>query len=414
MSPGESAKPSFGVAVIPIKRHEGVHLLAGSASLSPRPLSPYAEPVREFLAALSTTLRDDPTAGRMPDVATFAFAIRRGNIERLHKAAGDLGNRLGLGVVLHIAPSNVPVNFAFSYLFGLLAGNANIVRVPSREWPQVTAIYAAMNRVFSSGDHEAVRQRTAIVRYPRNAQATADFSKLCQGRLVWGGDATVQHVRTIPLPPRATEIAFADRYSLCVMNADAVAALDQQGLEKLANDFFNDTYLVDQNACSSPHLVIWYNTLNNDAEARFWRAVEHVARRQYAMEPIKQVDKYTHLLLDGLHLDGNAALNARHSEYVYRIGLDELPNDVETLRGRYGYFYEYHTTNLQQLARVVTPRYQTLTYFGVDRERLRDLVIGGGLAGIDRITPVGKALDIDVTWDGHDIVRSLSRIIDVR
>jgi len=36
------------------------------------------------------------------------------------------------------------------------------------------------------------------------------------------------------------------------------------------------------------------------------------------------------------------------------------------------------------------------------------------LSGIDRIVPVGKALDMDVTWDGYDIVRSLSRVIDVK
>ena len=55
-----------------------------------------------------------------------------------------------------------------------------------------------------------------------------------------------------------------------------------------------------------------------------------------------------------------------------------------------------------------------MTYFGADKSQLLDFVVKNRLLGIDRIVPVGKALDIDVIWDGYDIVRSLSRIIDVK
>jgi len=48
----------------------------------------------------------------------------------------------------------------------------------------------------------------------------------------------------------------------------------------------------------------------------------------------------------------------------------------------------------------------------VDREALRDFVVSNRLSGIDRVVPVGSALDISVIWDGYDIVRTLSRIID--
>ena len=71
---------------------------------------------------------------------TFAFWIRRANIERLAREFGTSSQdqeRLGLGLVLHFAPSNVPINFAFSYVFGLLAGNSGIVRVASPTSPQV-------------------------------------------------------------------------------------------------------------------------------------------------------------------------------------------------------------------------------------------------------------------------------------
>ncbi len=60
----------------------------------------------------------------------------------------------------------------------------------------------------------------------------------------------------------------------------------------------------------------------------------------------------------------------------------------------------------------VNERYQTLTYFGLDAARLRDFVVSQRLRGIDRIVPVGRALKMDLVWDGYDIVESLSRLID--
>ena len=32
-------------------------------------------------------------------------------------------------------------------------------------------------------------------------------------------------------------------------------------------------------------------------------------------------------------------------------------------------------------------------------------------AGIDRIVPVGKAMDIGVVWDGHELIREASRLV---
>ena len=55
-----------------------------------------------------------------------------------------------------------------------------------------------------------------------------------------------------------------------------------------------------------------------------------------------------------------------------------------------------------------------MTYFGLSESDLSDFVVKNRLFGIDNITPVGTALDIGVFWDGYDIIRSLSRTINVR
>ena len=32
--------------------------------------------------------------------------------------------------------------------------------------------------------------------------------------------------------------------------------------------------------------------------------------------------------------------------------------------------------------------------------------------GVDRIVPVGRTLDFALVWDGHDLIRELSRVVD--
>jgi len=47
-------------------------------------------------------------------------------------------------VLFHVVPSNIPVNFVFSLFSGLVTGNTNIVRVPSKGFEQVTIITDAI------------------------------------------------------------------------------------------------------------------------------------------------------------------------------------------------------------------------------------------------------------------------------
>ena len=53
----------------------------------------------------------------------------------------------------------------------------------------------------------------------RDNATTAQLSTLCDSRVIWGGDATVLEVGAQPLPPRATEIRFADRFSMALLDA---------------------------------------------------------------------------------------------------------------------------------------------------------------------------------------------------
>ena len=377
-----------------------------------RPLRPFAPDVLDFLSALSAALLKDREAKAYPDVITFAYFCRRANLTRLEEEyAGRLDGRLGRGVVFHIAPSNVPINFAYSLTAALLSGNGSIVKASSRDFPQTRIVCRAMEKLLTE-DFAPLAPYVCVVTYPREAQkVTEAFSARCDARVIWGGDETVRRVREAALPPRAVEVAFADRYSLLCIRPEAVTALSEEALERLAKDFYNDTYLTDQNACTSPRLIYWVGEGDSrEASERFFRAMGAYARQRYELPAVTAVDKLTAACRAAMKLEG-AEIIPGPDNWVTRVRVKRLCPELYELRSPGGFFLEYAAPTLDALGDFVTPRVQTLSYLGLSPEELSRFVLENGLTGVDRIVPVGHTMDFALTWDGYDLIQTLSRKI---
>lgn len=387
-----------------------VDFLLGDENIAVKPLPPYADVVCEFLNELSIKLLGDKAVKNYADVVTFAFWCRKANLAKLKGRFNENHFRLGRGLLFHITPTNVPINFAFSYVFGLLSGNANIVRVSTKIYPQIEIVLQALDEVFKRPKFALLKSSTAVVRYAHDEAVTSYLSSICDMRIIWGGNHTIEDIRKCKIPVNSTEIVFPDRYSFCVLCSDKLTELDDVGLKHLANGFYHDTYLNDQNACSAPHLIVWTGKAVETAKIKFWQAVYQAAQK-YDLAPVKVVDKY--LLLCEQAIVHSLTEVIRMENLIYRVILPNLPDCVDGLRGKFGLFYEYEAADLDLLAGMVNKKYQTITYFGETKERLADFVQSNQLRGIDRIVPVGSAMEMNVIWDGYDLVRTLSRIIHV-
>ncbi|MEG1752299.1 MAG: acyl-CoA reductase [Christensenella sp.] len=388
---------------------KNIEFLVGSLPINNCPLKPYSDMVCNFAAQLSQNLLKNSNTKAYSDVLSFAFWCRKGNVKLLQQQwTGSDESRVGKGLVFHIAPSNVPVNFAFSYMFSLFAGNANIVRVPSKDFPQVRIIITAIKEVLN--DFPEIMSRTAFVRYPVNDDITQELSNMADARMIWGGDSTVKSVRSLDVKPRCIDVVFADRYSFSIIDGVAVHEANEKQMMSLARGFYNDTYLMDQNACSSPQIIFWQNAQDADKE-KFWQAIYDYAEKNYVLQPASAVDKYDKACSDAISLT-NISKVIRYGNLLYRVIVNSYENIKECkLRGSCGYFYETDLQNFVDLKAIVTEKYQTITYYGINANELCDFVKEQGLRGIDRIVPIGDAMDIGVIWDGYDIVRMLSRIV---
>ncbi len=375
-----------------------------------KPLRVFDASVVEFLGELSAELLKSPLVRQYPDLSAFAFYVRKANLAKLREQLKLEEGRLGRGLCFHIAPANIPVNFAFSWIFSLLAGNANVVRLPSKPFPQVDALLSVIQSHLSR--NLELESRNLFVRYPRtDNETTAAYSAIADCRMIWGGDRTIVSVKALPSMPRCVDIAFADRYSVALINGEAVLAADDTQFTRLIEGFYNDTYLMDQNACSSPQIILWEKD-SPAARTRFWTAVEASARKKYVLQDAVSVDKYTLLCEEAVK---NPAVKSftRVENLLYRAELSALPDNPVEHRGKGGFFFEYALNDRSEFFAVVTEKFQTVTQFGIDAEELRQQIVGHGLRGIDRIVPIGQAMNIGVIWDGCDLIRALSRMVNV-
>ncbi len=398
------------VVVIQLDNFHNLNVVAGAKQVCITPEMPFSDNSIDFLDELSIVLRQSPESKIYPDLMAFSFWCRKENLNIMKRKLNNNHQRLGRGLAFHISPSNVPLNFGYSFIFGLLSGNSNIIKVPSDEFPQAEFFYNTLNDLLKKKKFTSLFDNTAFVKYDKKSDITEYFSSICDVRVIWGGDLTIKNVQEYQTPVRCIDLTFSDRYSLCLINMDKLSALTTTELNKVVKLFYNDIFLMDQNACSSPHIIIWLGAKKKNSKNKFWKLLEKCAKNNYTIESITTMDKYTRLCKTAIEI--NVPIDFKnYDNYVYRISLKEIPSNIDQFRGNCGFIFEYGISDLDEIRHIINKKYQTMTYFGVDKLLLVEFVIKNKLNGIDRIVPVGKALDIDLIWDGYDIINSMSRII---
>ncbi len=377
------------------------------------PLEPFSNEAVKFLNTFSKILLNNPKVSEYPDLVTLSFFCRKANIMLFkEKYTNPDVLRLGIGLVFHIAPSNVAVNFFYSLVSGLLSGNLNIIRLPSILFEQVNIICEVIEKISEDPIHNSITSKIVLIRYDSSSSATSFFSSICDARVIWGGNETIQKVRENKIPPRSFDLTFADRYSLCVINANKY--VKENSPEKIARSFYNDTYLFDQNACTAPHLIIWLGTNKNVDESKiiFWESLHKLLKKEYKVQPIIAVDKLSSFYNQSINMSNIEKIETPDN-LIWRIKLEKLSKNIDQYKCNSGYFSEYHANSLNEIEGIIDKSYQTLSYYGMSNDELNKFVKESKVKGIDRIVPIGRTSEFSLTWDGYDLIAKLSRVCQI-
>ena len=374
-------------------------------------LSPFSPQARDFVAEFARRVLRLSSLRQFPELATLAHWFRPAALEHLARRATTVEGSVVLarGRVFHLAPANVDVLFAYAWLMSLLCGNRNVARLSQKPGAQRDALVGLLRQMHDEGLHPAILERTVLLTYPHDDNITRVISAGCHARIIWGGDATVARIRSIPLAPLALEIAFPDRFGVAAFRAAAILALSPQERSEVARRFCNDILWFGQQACSSPRCLYWVGESAQIAAAKalFWPAVqEHAA--QFENEPASVIARVTDAYLLAA-MGQQVALDGDLSAYPMRLASTHAGCNFREVQSGHGMLVEVDIDSLQSLPAQLGDRDQTLVQYGFDSEELAALLRSLGGRAIDRVTPVGRALDFHHVWDGIDLFRVLTR-----
>jgi hypothetical protein len=382
-----------------------------------QPLPP--DLAKNYCADLSKLLLSRNEARAFPDLQALGFWLRSASIENMAERfldAPEGTRRAPAGIVFQLPPGNVASLFGYTSSIALLCGNAVLVRLPSAPHPAQIVLTDLMRETLERAA-PALAERLILLRYDHDDAITQQLSLACDVRLVWGSDATVDHIRRLPLPALARHISFGDRFSALAIKADYHLALDEAARTELVTKLFNDIYLFDQMACSSPRLLVWVGNEDASTEAGndfYPRLAAHALAKNYQIGAAENIAKLNASYLALYDLSPTA-----YKVYAPQLSVITLPDlarlaPFKSVNYGHGMLLAARLAALEELARGAERRDQTLVCCGFDENEIRAFSESCRGRGFDRIVAAGQASAFNPVWDGYNLFDAMTRLIGVK
>jgi hypothetical protein len=167
---------------------------------------------------------------------------------------------------------------------------------------------------------------------------------------------------------------------------------------------------MDQKGCSSPQALIWIGKDKKKIKDKFFNILSEIAKKKYNNDLSVTNNKISSISLTAVKSEINFLSSYKNFNLV-RIKLKKISKEIEKIHPNFGTFVEVDINSITQLNKIISKKLQTISYFGVNKKKIYALIFKHGILGVDRIVPVGRALDMNIEWDGYDIIRALSRRI---
>ena len=370
---------------------------------------PFSRERIDLLDKLSKKILKEQKFRAYPDLISFAFFCRKKNMDHIKSESNIFPKTIGIGTILHFTPNNIPMNFALSFLFGYLSGNSNIVKAPISKFPQARLFvesWIELNNDLEIADH------SMFIDFNREDENIKKFTQLADGILAWGGDKSISAISTLPKNPSSVFWSFPDRFSISIVDANKFLELSKVELGKTIEGFYNDTLVVDQNACSSPSALFWIGDKEKIEKAKtvFWNSFEKKYASNYRIGPVEKIDRAI-LITQIADLDSNSNTINDWYQNIVRVSIPSNKISLNNLKGKFGVFMESEIKSLDEIKHLFTKKLQTVTVFGIENSLIQDFIVLNRLKGGDRIVNFGHSLDFSISWDGKNAINQLTRTI---
>lgn len=398
--------------LFPQSQTQSVDEIIDQVTSSSHTIQPFSPEVINFLDKVSKSLFS--LSRKDSSLAPLAFFLRRGHTTSLQKQFSVRlpKNCLAVpkGVVFHIPPTNVDTLFLYTLSISLLAGNANIVRISKNSGPSTEVLLQTLFQILK--DEPLVSKLIAFIRFGRDDFLLNQLSSISDLRMIWGGDNTVKSIQQATNVSMPQDLVFPDRLSFAAICVESWGKLSEIEKNNLAEKLYNDSYWFDQMACSSPQQIIFVSKENQnaiDCSTELLNLLDCIAEKRYSTVEGQAINKMVDIVKAyGLGAEAGVWISNQTSA-ITGLQLGE----ISQIRPGGGFFSIQICEDLTDIASQISRKIQTLSVFGFSESQIRNLVIKVNGSGIDRIVPIGQALDFNVIWDGKDLLNEMHRLVNV-
>ena len=215
-----------------------------------------------------------------------------------------------------------------------------------------------------------------------------------------------------PLPLRngGKPIWFPDRSSFSVRKGEALTSLDEGARKALAQRVYNDVFIFDQMACSSPHVLYVVGQPDRDGAA-VAALLDDISRLALAAGETAGTGHFMRKMVvayKAAAIGGASSIDWRNPVLTTVSSSPDRRHD-ERVGG--GFLWVDFIASLAAVETMAQERDQTVTHFGFSPEEVAELARAVAKSGVSRLAPAGAALDFDSIWDGYDIPFELTRLV---
>ncbi len=389
-----------------------IKYIIGNTKQDFKSLRPFDDDVIKFLNELSCCLIKDKESKKNLELFTFSIWCRESNIRSLIKDYNNIEKKRmhGLGIVFHIPPSNVIMNFAYSMVIGLVTGNKNIIRIPSKSIKLAKLISIKIKSLKKK--YSNIVKLICFINYDYDKEISKKMSIIADARIIWGSDETVNNFKKIDTKINCRDIIFSDKYSISIINSEKIIKLDKKKIFKLCKNFYNDTYLFDQNACTAPQTIFWIGKRSKEAKNKFWGCMEGIVLKNYKLDLYSAVNKFDNMSTLAFRSKNLDLSFYNFKNLIIRANLKNVKN-LDKLRGKWGFFYEKDYKSLNKIKIYRSKKYQSVSYFGFLQNDLLKLSNNKSMKDFCRYIKIGDTMKFNFVWDGYDLIHSLTKKIKI-
>ena len=208
-----------------------------------------------------------------------------------------------------------------------------------------------------------------------------------------------------------TDICFPNRVSYGLIDMDALKTFNHEKEKIISSKFARDIYMFDQMACSSPSIifVLGNEKLISKELVNFLSLID----KEIGLFGEGSQKAFMHLKAAtraSLQLEGDIVFSG---DYLLGIEIKNIQSILDSKLCNHGVVGIVMAKSIDEFKNYISKNAQTMVDVCgnlFDSEKGKEFLLTTALT---RVVQPGNALALDAIWDGHDIIKSISKTVPI-